>query len=265
MGGTVRGLPVLNLLDGNSTLKIDLTPGAQLGLVDWVIDGVNLLPAAGGGRSDYRQWFWYRVGATPEASLDSLPLSFAGTSDANFDGNPDTAFMRYTSAAGFKIELTVGLTGGTPGSKASDIGEIIKITNTNATSLAISFFQYVDFALGGQETVTFTNANTVRESGAFGAVQETVVTPSSTHRETLPFSATITKLNDGVFDNLIDNTTAGPGDITWAYQWDFVIAPGGSVLISKDKQAIVPEPSTWLLMTVAGALAGFFVRRKRTS
>lgn len=264
MGGTVRGLPVLNLLDGNSTLKIDLTPGAQFGLVDWVIDGVNLLPAAG-GRGDYRQWFWYRVGATPEASLDSLPLSLAGTSDANFDGNPDTAFMRFTGAPGFKIEVTVGLTGGTPGSKTSDIGEMIRITNTNATSLAISFFQYADFQLTppapGGENVSFINANTVRESGALGAVQETVITPAATHRESAFFPVTITKLNNVVADNLSDTSAIGPGDITWAYQWDFNLAPGQTVLISKDMQAVIPEPSAALLV-LAGFLGLGLIRRR---
>jgi hypothetical protein len=263
MGGTTHGALLLG--DGNSTLDIDLTPGAQLGAINWVIDGVNLLPAVSGGITDYRQWFWYRVGATPEASLDTLPLSVAGTSDVNFNGSPETAFVRYIGAPGFKIEVTFKLTGGTPGSGISDIDEQISIVNTGGSPLSISFFQYGDFQLSsplvGGENVSFTNSNAVRETGSFGHVQETVITPSATHREALDFPLTITKLNDAFPDNLIDNTNAGPGDITWTYQWDFVIAPGGTALISKDMQAAIPEPSTVALILVGFVGLGLIRRR----
>src|SRR5258705_5756150 len=85
----------LFLQDKNSTLSID--PTTQHGMYDWVIDGVNLAPVIGavGGDDDYRQWFWYRVGNTAEASIDTLTLATAGTTDANFDGFADTAFLRY--------------------------------------------------------------------------------------------------------------------------------------------------------------------------
>ena len=53
---------------------------------------------------------------------------------------------------------------------------------------------------------------------------------------------------------LILNVGGGPTDNpTWAFEWDFVIAAGSSVGISKDKYLQIqpiPEPST-------AALAGF--------
>jgi hypothetical protein len=269
LAGTAHGV-VLGLQDENSSLQIDLTPGAQLGAINWVIDGVNLLPPVSGGNTDYRQWFWYRVGNNPEASLDTLPLQVSGVTDTDFDGNPDTAVARYTGAPGFKIQVTFTLVGSTPGSGTSDIGEQISIVNTSQSALAISFFEYGDFQLDppniGNEVVTFINSNAVQEVSTSGnTLQETVVTPPPTHREATAFPITINKLNDGVPDNLIDNAGAGPGDVTWAYQWDFVLDPGQTVLISKDKQALIPEPSTNILvgLGVIGLMACAKRRRIR--
>jgi hypothetical protein len=257
--------PTYGLLiqDSNSTLSID--PTTQHGVYDWIIDGVNLAPVYGalGGDDDYRQWFWYRVGNNPEASIDTLTLDVAAASDANFDGTNDTAFLRYLGA-GFKIEVTLSLVGGTTGSGQSDIGEQIKIVNTSASPLTMSFYQYVDFQLNAPnvagEYVWWMNSNTVREQGNVGYVTETVYTPVATHTEAEPFATTINKLNDGVASNLADTNSAW-GDVTWANQWDRTIDPGGSFLISKDKQAVVPEPSTVLL--VVGGLIGLLVGSRR--
>ena len=264
MAGTTRGV-TLGLQDGNSSVSIDLS--SQHGLFDWIVDGVNLAPTFGGGVLDYRQWFWYRVGNNPEASIDTLTLGVNGATDANFNGFPDTGFVSYSGAPGIKINVTFTLAGGTPGSGTADIGEQISIVNTSQQAVTLSFYQLGDFQLAppvpGNETVSFVNSNTVREVGATGLVQETVHTPVATHQEAEPFPVTIAKLNDGVADNLSDNSSAGPGDITWAYQWDVTLTPGQTFLISKDMQAIIPEPSTWTLMTVAMAGLGLLAARKR--
>jgi hypothetical protein len=260
--GTAHGL--LFLQDQNSTVAID--PSTQHGMYDWIIDGNNLAPVYGaaGGDDDYRQWFWYRVGATAEASIDTLPLAVAGASDSNFDGFNDKAFLRYLGG-GLKIEVTYTLTGSTAGSGVSHIGEQISITNTGAEPLSLSFFQYGDFMLNapnvGGETITFENPNQVRESGASGYVMETVNTPVAQHREAEPFPITINKLNDGAPDNLVDNAGAS-GDVTWAYQWDYTLAPNETVLISKVKDAVIPEPTS-MALTALGLIALVFAKRRR--
>jgi len=268
MGGTAHAV-VLGLQDGNATVSIDVD--SQHGLFDWTTDGVNIAPVFGGGINDYRQWFWYRVGNNPEQSIDSLLRGVTGTTDANFDGHPDTAVVNYTGAPGFNIQVVFTLAGGTIGSGKSDIGEQIKITNTNATgNLDFHFFQYGDFQptppLVGGETVTFTNSNTVDERGGFGDIQETVHTPVASHQEAEAFPVTINELNDGAPTTLADNTAMGPGDITWCYQWDISIAPGQTYLISKDMQVVlVPEPATWALVTSAALLAVFMWSGKKRS
>ncbi|MDB6109574.1 MAG: hypothetical protein JWR69_1324, partial [Pedosphaera sp.] len=57
----------------------------------------------------------------------------------------------------------------------------------------------------------------------------------------------------------------GPGNVTWALQWDLTIAAGGTALISKDKylEIIVPEPSTFALTGLG--LAAFLLLRRRQS
>ena len=50
------------------------------------------------------------------------------------------------------------------------------------------------------------------------------------------------------------------GELTWAFQWDFDIGAGGSVLISKDK-SIAPEPTAFALI---GAGAVLLVLRRRS-
>ncbi len=239
------------LTDDNSTATFDLTTTA--GMNDWTVDGVDHM---------YRQWFWYRVGATgPESSLDTLTLDFSGTSDTNFDGNDETLFTRHIGA-GLKIEVTYLLNGGTVGSGTADITESIEIFNTGSDPLAIHFFQYCDFHLYGTITdasVQITGGNTVTQTDALGYVSETVETPAADHYQVAYYPSILSSLNDASPTTLSD--FAGPltnGDLEWGFQWDFTIDPGSSVLISKDK-LLVPEPATMGLL----ALGGLALTRRR--
>jgi hypothetical protein len=243
---------VLGLMDGNSAVSIDVD--SQHGLFNWIVDGVNLAPTVSGGATDHRQWFWYRLSSNPEASIDTLTRGSTGVSDVNLDGNPDTAFVSYSGAPGFKINVTFALTGGSTGSGTSHIHEQVSIVNTSQQTVTLSLFKYGDFQLsatsGGMETVSFVNSNAVQETGSPGFALEAVHTPVATHREAEPFPITISKLTNSVPDNLADNSGAGPDVITWAYQWDITVTPGQTVLIVADIQAAVPKPSVTILSIV---------------
>ena len=166
------------------------------------------------------------------------------------------------------------LSGGSTTSGKSDIGETIRIFNTSATTLSFHLFQYSDFDLGdaGNDTVQlgrnirglFNEASQTDINGA--GLTETVVTPGANHGEVAFFADTLNHLNSGTAYNLNDNSgPVGPGDVTWALQWDFNIAPGGSAIVSKDKYlqiAPVPEPA---VMALAGLGLLLCVFRKRTS
>ena len=74
-------------------------------------------------------------------------------------------------------------------------------------------------------------------------------------------AATITSLTDGLPTTLNDMTSFGPGDATFAYQWDISMAPGSTFIISKIL-SVVPEPSSAALLSLG--ILGFGMLRRRT-
>jgi hypothetical protein len=248
--GFSRGATV-TLTDGNSVTHFDT--GSQLGQYDWTVDGVNQLA---------QQWFWYRIGGVAEHSVDTLqPGAVPVQSD------PASFNVTYTGAQ-LQIKTTYTLTGGTLGSGTSDLAETIKITNITSGPLQVHFFQYVDFDLNNDpngDTVQWTDPHAVLQTKGATRLAETVDTTngaSSFHREVNIFPNTLNSLNDGFPTTLSDNLgPLGPADVTWAFQWDYLSIPAGSsVIISKDKNLIVPEPATIGLLVMAGAL---MLRRRR--
>ncbi|CAG0993924.1 hypothetical protein PHYC_02452 [Phycisphaerales bacterium] len=244
---------VHTLSDRNSIVTID--DASQAGMSNWFIDGTDHM---------FQQWFWFRVGAAPEASIDTLALTGSFITDTNpfDDPAPDTLSLRY-SAPGFDIQPTWVLRGSTPGSARSDIAESISITNFGNGPLSISFLQYCDFDLNGtsggdRALIPGPLFNTALQDEAGIVLSESVVAPMPSHYEAANFPSILGRLNDGAPDVLAD--FAGPvfGDCTWAFQWDFVIPAGQSVVISKDK-TITPAPGALVLL----GLAGLSVARRR--
>lgn len=244
------------LTDQNSTVTLDAT--GQAGMFNWFVDGRDVL---------FQQWFWYRVGSTgPETSIDTLSLVAANTVDANLNPGDDRLNLRYLSSGLFQIDVTYDLGGGPVTSRASDVRELITITNISQRELEFHFFQYADFDIAHPDTAFLVNANTVRQAGSTYVLNETVVTPAANRHEIGLFPTTRNKLNDGIPTDL--SNASGPvfGDATWAFQWDMTLAasgPGHTFQISKDKNIRpVAEPGSIVLL---GAALGVFALWRRGS
>lgn len=253
LGGTAEaGLTSVTLTDHNSVAEFDLLSSA--GLKSWTVDGTEHIN---------QQWFWYRVGSGAERPISDLTLEYHRLSDSNGDGDDDTLYARY-AGDGVRIELTFLLTGGVNRSHISDMAETIRITNTGAAAIDLSFFQYVDFDLGGdgsQDTVTIQNGNTVLQTAANVYVAETVVTPMPDHHQAGLAAALLASLEDGGPTTLTDDPGPKTGNVSWSFQWDKTVGAGRSVIISKDKN-IIPEPATVALMG-SGLVMALVLRRKR--
>lgn len=242
---------IYTLEDGNSTAGFEVD--ASNGQFSWLIDGSEHIA---------QQWFWYRTAAmNAEAPINALNRIGAFTSDTNPFSDPrqDSLGVLYRNGANtLEIETLFTLRGGVTNSRTADILEGITLRNKSASPLTISFFQYADFDLdnsGGQDMVTFLNDNTVRQVSGNFSVTETVVLPLPTHHQASLVPVILNSLNDGAPTVLSDNAgPVGPGNVAWAFQWDFVIAPNSSVIISKDKQ-ITPEPAS-LALLLGGLLLG---------
>jgi len=250
----------VNLIDQNSSAQINLGVGPSngVGMVNWIVDGQNELA---------QQWFWYRVGpAGPESSISSI------SAPTIFTPNARTLYTSYNNGA-YGVTINYLLTGSALGTGKSDVSESITITNGTAAPLQFHFFQYSDFDLGGAGGDTVTLGKNLRglyneadQTDGIAYLTETVVTPGANHGEAALFNTTLTKLSDGNTDNLSDTVgPVGPGNATWAFQWDLVINPYSSVGISKDKYLqvpLVPEPTCLGLLAV-GLLGWAAHRRSR--
>lgn len=243
----------ITLVDLNSTAEISTTGGIS----EWSVDGTDNL---------FSQWFWIRIGDTFEQKINTIDADgpLISHTDSDFDPGKESLALRY-EGLGLQIDVSLELAGGNPGTGTSDLLEGIVISNTSGQAMDLHFFQYVDFDLGDSpsgDSVEIIPPFGVVQTGG-GWVSETADTPSFSRYEVGTFPDTVTKLNDGDADDL-DNTAGplGPGDVTWAFQWDFTLAPNGTYIISKDKHLVIPEPLTLVgLFLGIGSLVGYIRRR----
>ncbi|MBL4808558.1 MAG: hypothetical protein JKY43_00670 [Phycisphaerales bacterium] len=242
------------IADTNTSATFDPASGQ----VNWLIDGTNQL---------FTQEFYFRRSTdTREFRMDSSNLNNIGnfTQDTNpfTDTRADAFGSLFSDNNGLEFETLFTIRGNAPGSNSAALAEQITIRNTSNAAISISFFQFVDFDLGGDPFDDFgqiVGGNTAQQSDDNTILSETVATPMPTFFQVGDSFDMTNMFNDSAIDNL-DGTASYSGDVAWAFQWDITLQAGGSFLISKNKN-IIPTPGSLMIL----GSAGFFAARRRRS
>lgn len=244
--------------DGNSQIVID--PDSTANMHSWTVDSVEHLFA--------QQFFVRQGGLGGETNVNTLSKT-AQSSTA------DSLSVQYTGGAlapQFTIDFDYTLNGGGLGSGSSHLQAVIRITSLvqpGGGNLDMHFFQYADFDLNSTANdasvqILGSPVNAVSQADGTSTLAEIVlnsaVAPISHYQADL-LPTIFNSLSDGSPTTLSDAAgPAGPGDLSWALQWDFSLAPGEHFTIVKDLVITsIPEPSALGLMMLTGLLA---IRRR---
>jgi hypothetical protein len=220
----------ITLTNGNSMVQID--PTTAQGMFSWIVDGTNQV---------YQHWFWLRQGSNaPQTSFDQLgePVGVSYTStNANLQYLPP----------GLSISMAFALSGGAPGSFASDFVESVRIQNTSNGPVTLHVFDYADFDLAGNsdgDTVTFPTTNSVLQQGKGMKLTQTAQGPTPSYWEASWYAIALDEIDGSLPATLSDKLIPpSPGDQTFAYQWDVTLNPGQSfavILTNSVRPGLIP-------------------------
>jgi hypothetical protein len=240
------------LSDKNSIINLNLNSSA--GMTGWSVDGANQVD---------QQWLWFRIGnAGPQFDVSTI-----GAPTITTLGTKQLTALYSNALYGVSISYT--LTGGSAGTGHSALTEAVNFFNyQSGASLDLHFFMYSQFALGGAayasaQNVLLSSSTSVQTVPALGASNTVAFPFSPANRvEAAPYAQTYNELTTTSALLLNNNLGAGPGNVTWAFEWDKVLAPStslGTITLTDTLQ--VPEPSA-MSLAVLGIGLGLIRWRK---
>jgi hypothetical protein len=227
----------------------------------------------GGQNQLNQQWFWFSINGAPLQPINAI--SAASVFNFSSPANPiDDLGVQYQNAQ-LTVQVTYILSGNGNSSGSADMMESLSIVNNSASSINLSFYQYSNFNLFQNNVNSISLSGT--PGGYTGALQttggpggngiaEVIDAPLANYGEAALAGQTLSEFNSGSYYTLNDNASAGPGDVTWAFQWNALnLASGVTFNITKDKGlsiSLVPEPSTLAFIALGISALGLALRRK---
>ncbi len=211
-------------------------------------------------------WFGRNSTATSEGPLSSLSLISSSKLASN------KILLNLWDRASLHFDLSYELNGS---GLSSSIFERLTLTNNGRDPLALSIFKYADFDLcygysAHNDDYAFANTSGITQYDAFSVAN---VMPTSSLPDAFQISVVgspgsiISSLNDGGITNL-NNTGSpyGPGDASFAFQWNLRLDPDRAYTIENRKTlTTTPEPVSTILFLAGGALFGgrLLVKRRK--
>lgn len=233
---------------GNSTITVNTNSAINKTMTSWVVGNTAILN---------QQSFFYRIGSGNNVSISTIPLTGLSVNGGLLD-------MSYATST-FSLNILYSLVGGSASSGASDLSEQISIQNLGSSTITgFHFYQYASFIGAGNVTLSQNSRNLFNEAYAANgtmSVTESVdadLTPANEGQTDAGVLANI--LAGGTLNNSTTSTTG-----QWGLEWDETIAGNGTVILSKDLGAVVPEPPAWALLAVGMVLGGLQMYRRRAT
>jgi len=234
------GASPLGIQNGDAAIAVD--PDSVFGLLSYSI---------GGEEQIFEEQYWYHTPGIPfEQPVNTLQIASESASGNGIQ-------VSYRSGS-FGADFDYRLTGGPSGMPYATLRETITLRNLTNVHLPIGWFMEADFDLSGFGGADFA-------SGGVAGIDQT---DGSQHLQVrsslLPTAFQIAAFPDlflslGDFSETnLDNTGSpfGPGDATFAFQWNLDLPANGSVSFVVDKN-FVPEPSASVLLLLGFVLLAF--------
>jgi PEP-CTERM motif len=250
------------LQDGGSMTMVNL--GGPLGTGNLGMNNWTVYNGATMQNQLNQQWFWISIAGVNGGKPQSIDQLSAATINAQAPNFLDVSYSDGLAS----VEVSYFLSGGGMNSGSADITESVTVNNVSGSGISINLFEYSNFNLLGEGNdsllISGNAANGYTEAFQFNgstSLAEGIVNPNANNAEAGNFASTLTDVEAGTLNG---NTTSGPGDEAWAFEWSQNIGAGSQFDVLKDKElqiAMVPEPSTIALIGLGLGAVGL-IRRK---
>jgi hypothetical protein len=243
----------IQLTHNGSVVDIDENTST---ITNWFVNGTDQV---------FQHQYYFRSGDAGNANLAS---TIGAPVTTQFGAR--AAEVVYTSGS-MRLTLTYLLTGALNGLTA-ELAETALIENIGNSTLNMRFFQYNDYNLNntaGNDTVQRLNSSTIGANDNAVTSITTVGggTPIPDFSEIANVFPTLRNNIDNTNGYFLNTAVGGgigqslSGDVSYAFQWNPTINPGGSFIVSTHKVTVVPEPGSMIALGLGAA--ALLARRRR--